>query len=99
MSPTDYVWFLRKPVTAGFADRLATLFFDCANELAPELVVAPFEDEGSGLQVSVLSSSDSQVELQVELADEGLNFETSRVALVQAASEMRVLERVRPEVW
>lgn len=107
LSPDEYVWFLRRPVTEGFSDQLATMFFDCANEAQPERVVPPLRDGRSGLLVQVLSSDDSRVEMQFQVLDgsadedeaDGLNFETSRVALVQAATEARVLEDVGRRDW
>lgn len=108
LSPTDYVWFLRTPMSVGLSQRLATFFFDCANEMRPEESVEPVRDARSGLDVQVLSSSDGRVELQIQVVDDddqesedigGLNFETSRVALVQAAAEVLVLENVRGGQW
>lgn len=92
LTPTDYVWFLRKPMTQGLAENLGHFFFACASDMNPELSVASVQDPASGLDVRVLSSTDSRVELQIEIDDGGVNFQTSRVALTRAADEVRVLE-------
>lgn len=92
LTPEDYVWFLRQPMTAGLSEHLAQFFFACAGDQSPELSVASVVDPLSGLDVRVLSGDATQVELQIEVEDEGVNFLTTRVALAQAADDVRVLE-------
>lgn len=96
LTPTEYVWSLRLPMTQGLAENLAQFFFACASELQPELSVTSVHDPASGLDVRVLASTASRVELQIEVQagddEQGVNFETSRVALTRAAEEVRILE-------
>lgn len=96
LTPADYEWALRRPMTQGLADNLAQFFFACASELDPELSASSVHDPASGFHVRVLSSTDSKVELQFEVqtgdGENGVNFEMSRVALTRAADEVRVLE-------
>lgn len=97
LTPSDFVWFLERPMTAGLPERLAEFFFGCARDLHPELTVGAVQDSLCGLEVRVLSSTDSRVELQIEVDGDterpaSLNFLTSRVGLTQAAADVRVLE-------
>ena len=95
LTPDDYGMFLRRPMSPGLSGELARFFFSCASEMNPELSVASVEDPLSGLELRVLSSTDSEVELEVQVRGEdadGINFLTSRVALTRAADEVRVLE-------
>jgi len=95
VSPTAWVWYPRKPMRPGLARDLGEFFYQCASELHPEVSVSDVQDDKSGLAVTVMASSDDQVELEFHLGDDGVNFITSRVVLAQAASEVLVLESVR----
>lgn len=95
LAPDSYVWLLRRSMAPGLSGELARLFFACASEMNPELTVSSVQDLLSGLDVRVLSSTDGEVELEVQVSGEdadGINFLTSRVALTRAADDVRVLE-------
>lgn len=95
LTPDSYVWFLRRPMAPGLSGELARFFFACASEMNPELTVSSVQDLLSGLEIHVLSSTDGEVEVEVQMRGEdadGINFLTSRVALTRAADEVRVLE-------
>lgn len=95
LTPDSYVWSLRRPMAPGLSGELARFFFACASEMNPELAVSSVQDLLSGLEVRVLSSTDGEVELEVQVSGEdadGINFLTSRVALTRAADDVRVLE-------
>jgi hypothetical protein len=95
LTPDDYGMFLRRPMAPGLSGELARFFFACASEMNPELTVSWVRDLLSGLDVRVLSSTDGEVELEVQVSGEdadGINFLTSRVALTRAADDARVLE-------
>jgi hypothetical protein len=95
LAPDDYGIFLRRPMVQGLSDELARFFFACASDMNPELTVSSVQDPQSGLEIRVLSSTDGEVELEVQMRGEdadGINFLTSRVALTQAADDVRVLE-------
>jgi hypothetical protein len=62
--------FLRRPMSPGLSGELARFFFSCASEMNPELSVASVEDPLSGLELRVLSSTDSEVELEVQVRGE-----------------------------
>ncbi len=95
LTPDGCFWLLRRPMAPGFSGELARFFFACASEMNPELTVSSVQDPLSGLEVRVLSSTDGEVELEVQVRGEdadGINFLTSRVALTRAADDVRVLE-------
>ena len=95
LTPDDYVWFRRLPMTQGLSGDLSRFFFSCASDMAPELTVASVDDPLSGLEVSVSGSTDSGVGLEVHVrgdSADGIGFTTSRVVLIRAADEVRALE-------
>lgn len=95
LTPEDYVWFRRRPMTPRLSDELARFFFACASQMHPELSVASVHDLQSNLEVRVVSSTYGEVEVEVQMRDDdadGINFLTSRVALTRAADDVRVLE-------
>ena len=92
LTRTDYVWAMRRTMTEGLSTQLSGFFFACASELHPENAVAPVLDDEAGLSVWVLSSTDDRAELEFSVGDEGLNMQTSRVALALAAEEVLGLE-------
>lgn len=103
LSTVDYVRFLGRPVEPGFSQRWSEFFFAAAGDLHPEASVPAIQDPLSGLECSVESSTDSQVELLIQIVEDmdaeepdyaGVNFLTSRAALAQAAIDVRVLESV-----
>lgn len=103
LSPQSFTRYLARAATAGLADRLSALFLSAAADEAPESTVAPLVDEVLGLRVEVISSDEARVGLLVSLVKDleepeaepdGLDFETSRAALAQAAREVRFLDHV-----
>jgi hypothetical protein len=52
----------------GLSSELARFFFACASEMNPELTVSSVQDLLSGLDVRVLSSTDGEVELEVQVS-------------------------------
>lgn len=103
LSPEVRHHVLARPVDPTLPERLSRFFFAVADEYHPELSVAPLQDDLAGLVVSVESSDDSRVCLNWSLVDdldadvrefEGLNFETSRTALVMASQ--RALDLTSP---
>ena len=95
LTPDSYGMFLRRPMAQGLSGELARFFFACASQMNPELTVPSVQDLLSGLEIRVVSSTDGEVELEVQVRGEdadGINFLTSRVALTRAADDVRVLE-------
>ncbi len=95
LTPDHYAKFMRRPMAIGLSGDLAQFFFACASDMNPELSVASVHDLQSGLEIRVLSSTDGEVELEVQVHGDdadGISFLTSRVALTRAADEVRVLE-------
>lgn len=103
LSPDVRHHVLARPIDPTLPERLARFFFAVAEEYHPELSVASLQDDVAGLVVSVESSDDSRVcldwslveDLEAEVPEfEGLNFETSRAALVTASQ--RALDLTAP---
>lgn len=100
LSPDRFTWYLALPAGDGFAERLATFLFRAAADFHPEDSLQTFSDPVMGLTISVRTSTDSRVELEVTLVEEadaavddsdGLSFETSRVVLASSAQAASVL--------
>jgi len=92
LTPDRYVRYLRRPISEGFARELGHFLFSAASEFHPEQLPA-FFDNRAGLTVSIMSSTDSRVgievsiivDLEAQVAEtDGINFETSRTALASA---------------
>lgn len=95
MTPKYAAVYRRRPVETGFSADLARFLWVAASELTPERL-DPFEDQQAGLSIRVIASTNFTVTLEVEViahenedGDEidGLNFETSRAALITASQE------------
>jgi len=100
-SPDSESRYFSRAAQAGLVDGLSAFFLKAASEWNPEASVAPMTDPILGLEISVISSTESRVGLLVTLTDEddagepdGLDFETSRTALVQSAQDVRELTHV-----
>lgn len=100
LSPDRFTWYLALPAGDDFVERLATFLFRAAADFHPENSLPTFSDRDMGLTISVRTSTDSQVELEVTLIEEagapvdesdGINFETSRVVLASSAQAVSVL--------
>lgn len=105
LSPDAHREYLRRPCEDGFVDRLSEFLFRAADEFHPENDVPAIQDPAMGLVVTVESSDDAKVCLDVQLVVDpdaevlevdGVNFETSRAVLVSAAQQVRRLTRVGP---
>lgn len=107
LSPDRFVNYLARPVAPDFIDKLAAFFWACAAEQFPEKSVATFIDDSVGINLSVMSSKEFVVELQVHIVEvlgadipeiDVVNFETSRVALTTAAEKVRLLNQSEPKI-
>jgi hypothetical protein len=97
-SPTSESRSFSREARPGLVEDLSAFFLQAASEWHPEASLPSVADAVLGLEVSVISSTDSRVGLLVSLTDpeggdepDGLDFETSRAALAQAAQEVREL--------
>lgn len=102
LTPDRFVEYFARPIGEGFIDKLVTFFWACAFEAVPEKSVATFVDDTAGFNLSVMSSRESVVEVQVHVLEDPdseipeidvVNFETSRVALSTAAEKIRLLNQ------
>lgn len=97
LDPGNYHQFLRRPVGAGLPSRLSAFFMAAAGDWHPESSQAPLTDDELGLSITVIESDEHRVTLLFEVQDDpepvGLDFQTSRAALAQAARDVRVLDQ------
>jgi hypothetical protein len=107
LSPEVHTWYLSRPASAGFVDRLAAFLFASADDYHPEVSVPVLEDAAMGLSLSVVSSTDSRVGLEIMVVEDpdasviehdGLDFETSRATLAACAQAVRGLDGSWPDV-
>jgi hypothetical protein len=107
LSPQSRRHMLARPVDPSLPERLSRFLFAAAEEYHPEQSVAALEDEIAGLVVTVESSADDRVCLDWSLVEDmdaemrefdGLNFETSRAALVTASQEAVLLGEAGPHL-
>lgn len=100
LSPQTRRHVLARPVDGDLPARLAEFLFEVAAAEHPEQSVPAFQDDIAGLVVTVESSTDGRVcldwslveDLEAEIREfDGLNFETSRAALVSASQEAALL--------
>ena len=105
LSPDARRHVLARPIDPTLPERLARFFFAVAEDYHPELSVDSLQDDVAGLVVSVESSGDDRVCLNWSLVEdleadirefEGLNFETSRAALVTASQAAQLLAAAGP---
>jgi hypothetical protein len=110
LSPLSHCEYRARGAGPLFADRLSAFLLGAAGDVEPEESVAPLVDDAMGLRIRVVSSDDEKVELLVAVdrrdrdpgigpdgddsGSEGLDFETSRAALVKAAHDARFLDHV-----
>lgn len=97
LDPQRYVQYLARPFSASGLDQLATFLLAAASERHPEQSLGDFQDADLGMALSVVQSTDLEVELEVLLVEDpgadlvehdGLNFQTSRAVLVTAAQQV-----------
>lgn len=109
LSPERKVEYLSRKADAEFVRRLAAFFWSAANDFHPEQTVPILTQDSMGLTIAIVSSSDFRIEIQITLVEElganilefdVLQFETSRLALTTAASEVRELlgEKEEPDL-
>jgi len=105
-TPTYSSTYRRKPVGTDFCQRFRQFLWNAASDFTPQHL-APFEDGFAGMSIRVLDSSDLTVTLEVQVVTDedeggddvdGLNFETSRAALITASEDaVGLAVRVDPE--
>ena len=100
MTPTYSANYGRRPVEANFIERLSQFLWAAASDVQPAVTVEPFSDDEARLSLRVLDSTDFLITLEVEIVAgdkddtedvDGLNFETSRAALITAAEDVSAL--------
>lgn len=99
VTPTYEAVYRRRPVQPGFCQRLQRFLWSAASEFTPQHL-SPFEDDQAGLSIRVLASTDFVITFEVEVVahenengDEidGVNFETSRAAVITASEQVEGL--------
>lgn len=99
VAPGSCVGVLRRPVGPGFWERLARYLFAIAASAAPARDVPAFWDAASGLSIDVGTSDNERLGLRVLITedtligtdDPGLDFESSRAVVANAAIEIRAM--------
>lgn len=100
LGPGAWREVLERRIDPTLPARLSRFLFAAAEDFHPERSVAPLQDEVAGLVLTVESSADDRVCLDWSLAEDldaevrdfdGLNFETTRAALVAASHEALLL--------
>lgn len=103
LDPRRYVQYLARPCPAGSLEDLAAFLLAAASERYPEQSLAQYQDADLGLGLSVVQSTDLEVELEVLVVQDpgadlvehdGLNFQTSRAVLVTAAQQVPGLTEI-----
>ena len=101
LSPDRKVEYLARTAKLNFISELANYLWEVANEIHPEKSVPHFQDTELGLGISVVSSNDFLVEVQISvvmdfdttpLEFDSLNFETSRLALIGMNRDLKRFE-------
>ena len=101
LSPDRKVEYLARRANFNFISNLAKFFWAVAKEIHPEKSVPDFQDIELGLSISVVSSTDFLVELQISVVKElettplefdMLNFETSRVTLIGMMRALKIFD-------
>lgn len=107
LSPDVHTWYLSRTPGPGFIDRLAAFLFGAAADFHPERSIPTLDDPGMGFALSVVSSTEERVCLDLGIVTDlgaavaeydGLNFETSRAALAACAHSVRALDGSSPDV-
>ncbi len=106
LAPDYHVWYLGRPGSDGLVDRLADWFLRAAADFEPQDSVSPLVDEACGLRLTVTTSTDAQVCIEVSIrrsmdgsdpdVDE-LDFFTSRYAIAAAADAVHALDGSWPD--
>ena len=100
VTPVSQDGYLRRTVGDGFLEGLSAFFGRAAADWLPEASLPSFQDPVLGLEMSVVSSTPTRVGLLVRVVEDldadvaefdGIDFETSRSALAQAALDVRDL--------
>jgi hypothetical protein len=102
LSPIKSDHYLARPVSDSLIPRLSAFFLAAASDWHPELSAPTVFDDRLGLELSATHSDEVRVNIVLRLIEDleadvrdfgGLDFETSRAALAQAARDVRVLDR------
>jgi len=112
LDPHRYVQFRARPCSLGSLERLSEFLFAAACEQHPEQTLADFNDGRLGLGLSIVQSTEFEVTIEVLVVEDvgadviehdGLNFQTTRAALVSAAQRALTLDEVphavNVDVW
>ena len=101
LSPHRLVQYFSRPVGDDFVDGLARHFFQFASDVFPEQSAPTFADPVLGFTLSAMQSTDHDVEIEVTVLEhpgedvqdpDGINFKTTRAAMVTAAHDVRILD-------
>ncbi len=94
LSPEVFLQYFHRRADPELASLLGDFFLRAAGDFYPEQSLPTLTDERMGLQLSVQSSSEDRVTIDASIIPdmaaavtepEGVNFETSRAALVSCA--------------
>jgi len=103
-SPESESRYFARFAQPGLVEALSAFFLQAAADWHPEASLPAISDPVLGLQIAVTSSTDTRVGLLVTLTEaddpeepDGLDFETTRATLAQAALDVRDLTSV--EAW
>lgn len=104
LSPNGLNSYFGRIVGPGMSDRLSVFFLAAASQPHPQDTLAPLTEQALGLRFAVTDSDPGVVTVlvSVDMDDEaaepdGLDFETSRSALAQAAISIRYVEHVEDD--
>ena len=100
LGPTGFNNYFQRRAGDSFVWKLSVFLYAAANELHPEQSLPAFEDEVMGLSISIVSSTDFRVGMNISLVEDldsdvkefdDLDFETSRASMVSASDQSRFL--------
>lgn len=101
LTPGWHCWYMLRRPSANLVDRLAAFFFAAAADFHPESRLADFTDEGLGLTLSIVESTEANLTVECFIVqdqshgDPGLDsmrFETTRAVMASAAAAVRCLD-------
>lgn len=104
LSPSGLNSYFGRLVDHGMSDRLSAFLLAAASQPEPHDTLPPLTEESMGLHMAVTDSDPGVVTvlISVDIDDDtaepdGLDFETSRATLAQAAMDIRCLEHVEED--
>lgn len=107
LSPQSFTRRLGRPITLGLPEQLSAFFLAAASDWQPETSVPAVNDDVLGLRLAVTDSDSERITLLVSVHEDpeqpsddpdGLDFQTSRAALAQAAADVRCLDHVEADM-